>query len=707
MISQIKNLEWIEVGSDLEAVMLETNLIKEYRPKYNVLMKDDKNYVYIKITKEPFPRIKLVRKVMKDGARYFGPKTAAHKCKQTLKMLQKLFNYRSCDLGLEWHGEKVKVTKKTIAFPCLDYHIKRCAGPCISEVTPEEYKKNINEIIKFLEGKTEAIEARLKEEMQVCVKEKNFEKAAQLRDQLLTIEDLMKGQLVTSEKLETMDVIGFVLNEGKAYFNLFRIREGKLIDQENFVAEANGFLAGDEAMAPEVLETFLFEYYKKAANTPGLILVPTEITEDEFFTDWLSQDCGHKVKLRVPERGKKDKLIELAQKNAQSFFKQHRARWAGFGDREDSLKELQKALKLEKLPKRIECYDISHLGGTDTVASMVVFENGKAKNADYRKFKLKTIEEGEIDDFKSMNEVLGRRLAYLSTSPGGFTVKKCTKKALKSLNQLLEEWNQSVAEDPATWSIALDENEVVGALRVMEGKDQRIALQALYVKEEHRNKGLAKAMFQFTIKKYKAKRVYVAAPLEKEKFYEHLGFESIKSFPNDFEEITKAAKERGDFSILALSPGKQSDDSFKSKPNLIVIDGGKGQLNKAIEARNHYGLDIPMIGLAKREEDVYLEGQSLPLLLPADSASIRILKQLRDEAHRFAISFQRKKRKAHLTQSALDDVPGMGSKNKMKLLRHFGSVAQIQKASDEAIEKIVGLSLTQAIRESIPREANS
>lgn len=706
LVSKIADMEWIEVGSDLEAIMLETNLIKEYRPKYNVLMKDDKNYCYIKVTNETFPRIKIVRKVQKDGARYFGPKTSAGQVKKTLGLLQKLFMFRSCDLGMIWDDDKVQVIKKTIAYPCLDYHIKRCAGPCISEITPEDYGKNIEQIVEFLEGKTERIEERIKADMQEAVSKKKFEKAAQLRDRLLSIEDLMKKQVVTSSNLENMDVIGFVLNEGKAYFNLFQVREGKLINQENFIADAPGFLSGDEAMAPEVLERFLFDYYGKCSDIPSLVLMPCALFKESLFPGWMNQEANRKVELRIPQRGDKDKLMELAVKNAESFFKQHRARWAGFGEEEDHLKDLQEALKLEKLPKRIECYDISHLGGTDTVASMVVFENGKPKKSDYRRFKLRSIAEGEIDDFKSMNEILNRRLAHLSHSPAGLTVKKATKKSVSSLNELLTAWNGTEVEDYKDWTIALDEDKVVAALRVELSKEKMV-LRSLYVAEDFRRQGVARALIKFTSKKHKIKRTYAAVQNELLDFYIKLGFEPIKSFPKDFSEALKSAKGRAGTNLIAYSPGKTHDPSFSTKPSLIVIDGGKGQLNKALKAREHYGLSIPMIGLAKREEDVFLPGQPLPVLLPKDSGGLKLLQQLRNEAHRFAITFQRSKRKKHLTQSALDDVPGLGPKNKMKLLRFFGSVEQIKKAEDSAIEKIVGSKLTQAIRASLDEPQTS
>lgn len=643
LIEKIADVEWIEVGSDLEALMLETNLIKEFRPKYNVLMKDDKNFVYIKITKEDFPRILIVRKVERDGAKYFGPKTAAHKVKKTLMLLQKLFLYRSCDLGLKWMDEKVNVTKKTVAYPCLDYHIKRCAAPCIDKINPEEYQKSIDKISNFLEGKTGEIEAALKMQMQEFAMKKEFEKAALLRDKLNSLQDIFEHQLVTAPDFADQDILGFVLEGGKAYLNLFLLREGKLINQENFVSDSGGFEAGDEEFAQEVVESFLYDYYDKCSSVPSQILLPIELDSEprEFFEEWLSNQKGKKVTLLVPERGKKHQLIELAQKNARSFQKQYKLRWElTTQDEKLALKELASALELPKEPKRMECYDISHLGGSDTVASMVVFENGMPKKSDYRKFHLRTIKDGEIDDFKSMNEILSRRLRHLAPAPKGITFRKGAKTQLKSLEILWKKWmgKEPLPAEPKDFFLALKGKHVVGLIRLEQGKDKHFLQRNIYVAEALRKKGIAKALMRYAYEKSKAKRVYLQCTKLMETFYEEFGFESIKVFPEEFQ------SEPG-LLPLAYDPLKHYDASFNSKPDLIVIDGGKGQLSSALKSRNDLSVKIPMIGLAKREEDVFIEGSSLPLLIPKDSQAIYLLRRIRDEAHRFAITFQREARR--------------------------------------------------------------
>ena len=440
LVKQVTDIEWVEVGSDWEALMLETNFIKEFRPKYNVLMKDDKNFVYIKITKdEDFPRIFITRKVEKDKARYFGPKTSAFQVKRTLTLLQKLFMYRSCDLKIDWKGGEVEIGNKTIAYPCLDYHIKRCAAPCIAKIDPETYKNSITQIEYFLEGKTELIETHLMGEIKKLSEARDYEKAALMRDKLLSIQDLMRHQVVTSPDHHNSDIFAFVLDNDKAYFNVFVVRDGKVIDQKNFVADAPGFEKGEEEEATEVLESILFQYYQQVVEFPREIMVPMELEEDSLFENWIKNQADHALSLVTPKRGKKHELLELSQKNALSFYKQQLARWQ-VADENDlqSIEELGRVLSLKKSPKRIECYDISHLGGTDTVASMVVFENGKAKNSDYRRFRLRSIAEGEIDDFKSMEEILGRRLSRLSKAPKEFKFRKKEIKKGEFLYQLIK-----------------------------------------------------------------------------------------------------------------------------------------------------------------------------------------------------------------------------------------------------------------------------
>ncbi|MFA4814550.1 MAG: excinuclease ABC subunit UvrC [Candidatus Gracilibacteria bacterium] len=708
LLEHVVDLEWIEVGSDLEALFLETNLIKEFRPKYNVLMKGDKNYVYIKITKnEDYPRIEIVRRVEKDGARYFGPKTAAHTVKKTLGLLQKLFMYRSCDLGIEWNGGATKITKKTLAYPCLDYHIKRCAAPCIGKISPEEYARSIERIELFLEGKTDQIEQSLREQMEASVAKKEFEKAALVRDKLLSLRQLFEGkQIVTSPTHENMDILGFVLEGGKAYLNLFMLRDGKLIDQENFIADAGGYETGEEGEAQEIVESFLYQYYEKATEIPSQILIPLGFEEGDFFTEWAGNQAGHRVKLLTPERGKKHKLIELAEKNARSFQKQNKARWESMAPSDgEALQELSHVLSLPKPPKRMECYDISHLGGSDTVASMVVFENGTAKKSDYRKFHLRGIADGEIDDFKSMSEILHRRLSHLQPVPAGIHVRKAAKTNLRGIQTLLKEWrgDKTLPGTLDEYYVTLKNKKVIGLVRLFYGQEKTVLIRSLYVTPKAREKGVGKSLLLCAIERSKAKRAYLSCPHDRKSFYESVGFESVKKLPDAFiEELDLAnflkTHSAEDVNFYAYDPAKHTDASFESKPDLIVIDGGKGQLSAAVKSRNALALTIPMIGLAKREEDVFVPGSSLPLLIPKDSKASYLLQHIRDEAHRFAITFQESTRKKYLTTSVLDEIPGLGKATKMKLLKHFGSVEKIKQASGKAIATLVGEDLAKKIQ---------
>lgn len=701
MLEHVEDLEWIEVGSDLEALMLETNLIKEFLPKYNVLMKDDKNYVYIKITKnEDYPRIEIVRKVLKDGARYFGPKTAAHTVKKTLGLLQKLFMYRSCDLDIEWNDGAAKVTRKTIAYPCLDYHIKRCAAPCIGKISPEDYGRSIERIEYFLEGKSGEIEKSLEDQMNACVAKKEFEKAALVRDKLLSLRQLFDSkQIVTSPDLDNMDILGFVLESGKAYLNLFMLRNGKLVDQENFIADAGGYEAGEEDQAQEVVEAFLYQYYEKATQIPPQILIPVEFEEADFFMSWAGNQAGRRVKLITPERGKKHKLVELAEKNARSFHKQNKARWESMAPSDqEALEELSHALSLPKPPKRMECYDNSHLGGTDTVASMVVFENGVAKKSDYRKFKLQTLADGEIDDFKAMSEILLRRLSHLQPVPAGIQIRKAAKTNMLGIQTLLKEWRgtEEIEGPLEEYQVALKDKKILGFLHLLPGKDQTYLIRSLYVTPKAREQRLGRALIFCAIEKTKAKRIYVSCVNEMESFYEKLGFEKIKTFPAEFSEQLLPL-------LMAYDPSKHHDASFESKPDLIVIDGGKGQLSAALKSRDALGLTIPMIGLAKREEDVFVPGASFPLLIPKDSKASYLLQRIRDEAHRFAITFQKSSRKKHLTASALDEIPGIGKTTKMKLLKKFGSVEGLKGASRGDLVFLVGEKIAESILTNFPK----
>ena len=702
LVDQITDLEWIEVGSDLEALFLETNLIKEYRPKYNILMKDDKNYVYLKITKnEDFPRVEIVRKVEKDGAKYIGPKTAAYKVENTLKMLQKIFNFRSCNLGIKFvQIGDAEITNKTIAYPCLDYHIKRCEAPCIGKVSPEDYRENIRQIENFFEGKTDEIEKKLTADMDRYAREKNFEMAVKIRDKLFTIRDLKQKQIVTSPDHRNADIFGFVIENEKAYMNLFLIRDGKLLDHENFIIDAPGYETAAAEDACEVMESFLFQYYQKTTDFPEEIIIPCDLDEYELFEEWIRNQAEKKVVILRPQKGIKYQLLELALKNAESFRKQNKARWEVAEEKDiNAMKELQRVLSLEKLPKRIECYDISHLSGTNTVASMVVFADGKPKKSDYRKFRIRELEHGQIDDFKSMAEVLGRRLSRLAKGNSKVEIKKATKSSIKEIDRLFKEKGAKPLGEYKNFYLAYAKGKAVGKIRVIE-VNKVFMLENFYVSPKFRFQGIGSTLLKYAIEKTPSNRIYIICKSELKNFYEANGFDEIKKLPDEIsfklEEYTEQFGD-SDRMFFAYDKLKHIDESFDAKPDLIVIDGGKGQLSAVYKVMRDLDLRIPLISLAKREEEVFVPGKSRSLIIPKNNEALYLLQRIRDEAHRFAITFQKNSRKKDLISSALDKIEGIGDKTKMKLLSHFGSVEVIKKAGKEEIAALTSEKIAEKI----------
>lgn len=616
LVEKINDIEWIEVGSDLEAIFLETNLIKEHKPKYNILMKDDKNFVYLKITKnEDYPRVEIVRKVHNDGSKYFGPKTASHKLEKTLDLLQKIFNFRTCNLNIQFLkiGE-VKVTNKVIAYPCLLYHIKKCEAPCIGNISPEDYIKNILQIENFFKGNTSEIEKMLTDKMKRFAEEKNFEMAAKTRDKLNTILELSQKQIITSPDHSFADVVSFVIHNEKAYFNVFNIREGKIINNENFILDIPGIVEENEDDFSEIIESFLFLYYENSVDFPNEILIPNDLINKDFFQDFINNQSGRKIKIFIPQKGRKHALLDLAKKNADSFKKQYLVKWGLKQNNDDlALEELKNHLKLEKILKRIECYDISHLSGTDTVASMVVFENGKPKNADYRKFKLKSIKNGEVDDFKSLKEVLFRRLIKISNKNNW--IKKVKNKNSFQLVKNKKILNKLEFEKIANFFVLNIDNFTVS------------------------NDYLDFSLLHYSLIKIPSARIYLFSPRKLVEYFINFGFEEIKNIPDA---IKFCASKNAVF--LAFDKNKNRDESFESKPDLIVIDGGKGQLSSVMDVVNDLGIKIPVISLAKKEEEVYSPGSLLPLQIPKKSQALFLLMRMRDEAHRFAITYQKSKR---------------------------------------------------------------
>lgn len=458
MVEKICDIDYIETNTEFEALVLETNLIKEYRPRYNVLMRDDKNYVYIKVsTNEDYPRISIVRRREKDGALYFGPKSSQDACEKLFNILRKIFPIRTCSLEMEDGPDGlIKITKKTIPVPCLDYHIKRCAGPCIDKIKKEEYGEMIKQIIRFLKGNVQELITKLKYNMFNLAEKKQFERAAKLRDQIKAVEGMFAKQLVSDPEFINRDVIGIHPDFDKTFINLFQFRDGKLITQENFTFDTpQNVSTSDEEQSSSIIESFLRSYYSEATDIPEEIFLREFPLETNLWEEWLSeqrqelnQQIGEndrkKVHFLKPLKGKKNKVLELSEKNAATFARQSRAKWMSDAQKTtQACKDLADEIGLEEDLSRIECYDISHMGGEHSTASMVVFLKGAPDKKQYRHFKIKTLENGEIDDYAAIEEILTRRLQRLSQFGApvseNYSLKKPLKKDFKNIEQSLRD----------------------------------------------------------------------------------------------------------------------------------------------------------------------------------------------------------------------------------------------------------------------------
>jgi len=604
MVEHADDLEYIVVDSDLEAIILETNLIKEKKPKYNILMKDDKNFVYIKITiKEDYPRIYLTRKMIKDGSIYFGPKTSSSNVKKTLKLINSLFPFRNCRLNIETlkDGMVKKKNGQHKTYPCLFYQMDKGHNPCISLLPSQEYKKLINKIINFLKGKHTELLENLKSDMLEAAQNKKFEKAANLRDKLKSIENVLEKQKISSTNTQDIDVIDIIAAQRKYFAVIFQVREGKIINQEKFIFKHQ---YSDEES--EIFSKFIQQYYSKAGLIPKEILIPEEIKEQDLIEEFLSNLKGSKVKINIPKIGRKNKLIKLVNKNTLSYIQQMKVKWMSEEARNPNktLDKLKDILKLEKKPKRIECYDISHLSGTNTVASMVVFENGIPKKSDYRSFNIKSLKKGDINDFASLQETLTRRLKYLSKIPKKLSFRK----------------------QKGIFILKNSKKEILLSIKIKEEKNKTFVFEEMKIKKKNTYLSIC---IKEVIQRLKAKKYFIN-PQNKEEsnLLKSLGFIDI---------------DHPKFKMAYYSQKQIKDPSFNAKPDLIVIDGGKGQLSSSLKVKKKLEINIPFISLAKKHEIIYLEDKT-EILLPDNSPERFLIQNLRDEAHRFAITKNRQKR---------------------------------------------------------------
>jgi excinuclease ABC subunit C len=547
LVASIADIDFIVTASELEALILESNLIKRHKPKYNVRLKDDKRYPYIKVTwQEDFPKVLIVRRMERDGARYYGPFTAAWAVQQTLHTLRRVFPYLTCNRTITGQDERA----------CLYLDIGLCLGPCIGAASREEYRSMIDGLCRFLEGKADEIVADLESRMQAASEQWDFEEAAAYRDQLAAVQRVIERQKIVSAAMADQDVIAFARADGDACVQVFFIRHGRLIGREYFVLDGTA-----EETDTEVVASFVKQFYDEAAYVPPEILLPQDIDEALVIQDWLRSRRGNKVVLKVPRRGHKRELVEMAAENAAETLTHLRAQWlADEGKQAMALAELQEHLNLETPPNRIECYDISTMQGAATTGSLVVFVKGVPRKSDYRRFKIRTV--GGTDDYASMREMLRRR------------------------------FRRATEPDP----------------------------------------------------------------------------ESSKG------------------------PGARKS-SWQLLPDLLIVDGGKGQLNVALEVLEDYGLrdQVPAVGLAKQEEEIFVPDRSEPVRLPRTSEGLFLMQRIRDEAHRFAVTYHRKVRGKQTIISQLDAVPGIGPRRRSALLKHFGSMDGIRAASLEELAAVPGM----------------
>lgn len=540
MVTHISRFEYIVTDSELEALVLECNLIKEHRPKYNTMLMDDKSYPFIKVTvNEPFPRVMLARQMKKDKAKYFGPYTSAGAVKDTIELIRKLYHIRSCNRSLPKDIGKER--------PCLNYHIHQCQAPCQGYISQEEYRKSIDEVVRFLNGHYDLVLKELEEKMMAASDSLEFEKAIEYRELLTSVQKVAQKQKITDTAGDDRDIIAMASEGEDAVVQVFFIRSGRLIGRDHFYLKS-----AENDTEGEILSSFIKQFYAGTPYIPAELMLPEEIEDQDIIEEWLTARRERRVHLRIPKKGTKEKLVELAQKNAQMVLKNDRERLKREEGRTiGAVKELEKILGLKGII-RMEAYDISNTNGFDSVGSMVVYEHGKPKRNDYRKFKIKTVQ--GPDDYASMNEVLTRRFGH-------------------GLREQQEE------------------------------------------------------------------------------------------------------SETGGFQIF---------------PDLIMMDGGRGQVNIALEVLEKLHLHIPVCGMVKddnhRTRGLYFNNTELPI--DRNSECFRLITRMQDEAHRFAITFHRQLRSKGQVHSVLDDIPGVGPARRKDLMRCFENIDAIRNATVEELKEL-------------------
>ncbi len=691
LVRNIADFDVTVTNTELEALLLEANLVRELRPKYNILLKDDKNDVYLRIAvQDAYPSVEITRRMAEDGAKYFGPFLGgARKTNDMLDMLDDILKFRACKKSLEG---------KARGTPCLEYQIGKCCGLCIGAVSREEYLERIGAVERFFRGNFQPTKKKAEEDMQAAARERKFERAARIRDVLKFIANLESRQIVSDTSGADTDIIGAALLAGRAHVVLLKERDGKLIGEESFA------LQGHAESIAEVLGEFLPQYYMEAADLPATIIVGEAPEDQAALEEWFGHLRGKKVALHVPERGKKSKLLLLAEKNADWKARQQEAKWeAEIRKRGDALTGLQSLLKLPALPKRIEGYDISHQGGYETVASMVVFENGQPKRQHYRSFNIRTVKKGNVDDYQSLREALRRRLSYLTQSIAkeesawkerGIVFAK----AKKADADFLAEKSGGTSADCKEFVVAWHGQSIAAFICLHAHPGNVVEIRSFWSEERYKEDGRLEAfMIRRLCAKANVRKLYVLidATEGEEERYARIGFRYVITPPESLSSRVSETR------IVVVYDCKEHkiDESFSAAPDVILIDGGKGQLGAVKEVIDQSKLPIVVISIAKRLEEVFIPDEQLPILIPKEAPAQFLLQRIRDESHRFANDRRKRRAKSEAIRSALDEIPGVGGVLKQKLLARFGSVDGVRRASDEELFEVLNEEQVRAVRE--------
>jgi excinuclease ABC subunit C len=628
LVAHIADIEFIVVGSEIEALILENEYIKRYQPKYNVRLRDDKNYPYIKVSlNEDFPRVYRVRNFRRDGARYFGPYTSSGAVDATLDLMNKIFPYRTCRYDASgWAPPRGREDDpppdwklKLLPRPCTQFYIHRCNAPCVGRVSREQYDEVIQQVMLFLEGKHDEVLVNLRREMDEAAENLEFERAASLRDRVRAVEQVLEKQkIINTTGADDQDVIALASGDDETCAQVFFFRGGRLTGREFFILQGTR-----DTPESEIMQMFLQQFYDQAPHVPGELILAYEPENAEALRAWLRQKRGAAVTLTTPQRGDKLRLVAMVAQNAREVLEQQRIKWLSDSQKTAlALDELRDMLNLPAPPRRIECFDISNTQGSNSVGSMVVLENGRPKSSDYRRFRIKTIE--GANDVASLQEVLSRRF-------------------------------KRMAADMAEAAEATSDGEPSA-----EVEDASVDEEAAEV-----------------------------------------------------EQAEQVEQEAGEDGAPPNEEGVSPDmlgNPWAQAPDLVIVDGGRPQLNAAVEALAALDVRVPVIGIAKENhgsistyEEIYLMDQPEPVVLPRASQGLYLLQRVRDEAHRFAITYHRNLRSARTFRSVLDEIPGIGPKRKKALVRHFGSARAIAAASVEDIAAVDGMNhdLAERVKEFI------